>query len=119
MSEKTNFLLSKMVIGTAQFGLDYGFNAATAKKVAQDECTEMLNISQANNISILDTAEAYGDAIEKIAAYHAIHGQKFEVISKFLTPDNILKPLRDSLQKLSYYSGTQVSGSLFKQGCAK
>jgi aryl-alcohol dehydrogenase-like predicted oxidoreductase len=101
MSDKTNFLLSKMVIGTAQFGLDYGFNAATARKVTQEECNEMLDISHANGISMLDTAEAYGDAIEKIAAYHATHGQKFEVISKFLTPDNILKPLRDSLQKLA------------------
>ena len=101
MSDRTNFLLSKMVIGTAQFGLDYGFKSSTAKKVTQDECNEMLDISHANNISILDTAEAYGDAIEKIAAYHATHGQKFEIISKFLTPDNILKPLRDSLQKLA------------------
>ena len=100
-SDKTDLLLSKMVIGTAQFGLDYGFNTATAKKVTQEECNEMLDISHANHINMLDTAEAYGDAIDKISAYHTSQGQKFEIISKFLTADNILKPLRNSLHKLA------------------
>lgn len=101
MSDKTELLLRKMVVGTAQFGLDYGFNTATAKKVTQEDCNEMLDVSRANHITMLDTAEAYGDAIDKISLYHSSHEQKFEIISKFLSADDVLKPLRNSLHKLA------------------
>ncbi len=93
-------MLEKMIIGTVQFGLDYGVNSSTAKKVTQEECNEILDIARANGIRLLDTAEAYGDAIQKIANYHREGGPKFEIISKFLTPENILKPLVDSLNRL-------------------
>lgn len=93
-------MLEKMIIGTVQFGLDYGVNSSTAKKVSQEDCDEMLDIAHANGINLLDTAEAYGDSIQKIANYHHRTGKKFEVISKFLSHDNIIQPLSESLQKL-------------------
>jgi aryl-alcohol dehydrogenase-like predicted oxidoreductase len=89
-----------MIVGTVQFGLDYGVNSASAKKLSQTACDEILDIAQVNGITILDTAEAYGDAIEKIAVYHG-SGKKFEIISKFLSPENILNPLTESLRRLS------------------
>jgi aryl-alcohol dehydrogenase-like predicted oxidoreductase len=100
MHDTNIHLMNKMIIGTVQFGLDYGVNSATAKKLSQEECNEILDIANANGITILDTAEAYGDAIEKVSEYHKM-GKKFEVISKFLSPENILKPLTDSLKRLS------------------
>jgi aryl-alcohol dehydrogenase-like predicted oxidoreductase len=93
-------MLEKMIIGTVQFGLDYGVNSSTAKKVSQEDCDEMLDIAKANGIRLLDTAEAYGDAIEKIAHYHHQADTKFEIISKFLSAENIIQPLTDSLKKL-------------------
>jgi aryl-alcohol dehydrogenase-like predicted oxidoreductase len=100
MRDTKNDLLQKMIIGTVQFGLDYGVNSGTAKKLSQEDCNEILGVSYANNITILDTAEAYGDAIEKISIYHK-SGKKFEIISKFLSPDDIIKPLKASLKRLS------------------
>jgi len=96
-------MLEKMVIGTAQFGLDYGVNSSSAKKMTQKDCDQLLDIAYANGIRLLDTAEAYGDAIEKIAHYHQTKA-KFEIISKFLHPGDILKPLRQSLKRLSISS---------------
>jgi uncharacterized protein len=96
-------MLEKMIIGTVQFGLDYGVNSATAQKVAQQDCDDMLDIARANHITLLDTAEAYGDAIDKIASYHQ-HGNRFDVISKFLSPDNIIAPLTASMQRMSLSS---------------
>jgi len=89
-----------MIIGTVQFGLDYGPNSSTAKKVKQEECNKILDVARVNGIRLLDTAEAYGDAIEKIADYHHHSGTKFDVISKFLSAGNIIPPLIDSLKRL-------------------
>ena len=97
----TNHLLGKMMIGTAQFGLDYGVNTSTAKKVTQADCNEILDMAVANGIALLDTAEAYGDAIEKISNYQRENTFRFEVISKFLSPENIIQPLTDSLKRMS------------------
>jgi aryl-alcohol dehydrogenase-like predicted oxidoreductase len=93
-------MLEKMIIGTVQFGLDYGVNSSSAKKVTQAECDEMMDIAKANGINILDTAEAYGDAIDKVASYHS-RGKKFEIISKFLSPEDIIRPLSISLKKMA------------------
>ena len=93
-------LLQKMIIGTVQFGLDYGVNSGTAKKLSQEECNDLLDIAKANDIRILDTAEVYGDAIDKIAQYHR-HGPRFEIISKFIASENALEQLTDSLNKLT------------------
>ena len=92
-------LLRKMVIGTVQFGLDYGVNSGTAKKLSQEECNEILDIAKANDIRMLDTAEVYGDAIDKISQYHR-QASKFEIISKFIASENTLQQLSDSLAKL-------------------
>ena len=100
MQDTKALLLEKMIIGTVQFGLDYGVNSSTAKKVTQQDCNEMLDISLANGINLLDTAEAYGDAIDKIASYHHQSRAKFQIISKFLSPDNIIQPLAESLKKM-------------------
>lgn len=93
-------MLQKMIIGTVQFGLDYGVNSTTAQKVTQQACNEILDTAAANGIYLLDTAEAYGDAIEKIANYHNESKNKFEIISKFLAHNNIINPLTDSLQRM-------------------
>lgn len=96
-------MLKKIIIGTVQFGLDYGVNPDTAKKMTQQTCDEILDIAKANDIRILDTAEVYGDAIDKISHYHR-QKSKFEIISKFISSENVLKQLTDSLRKLSINS---------------
>jgi len=100
MQRTEAFMLGKMIIGTVQFGLDYGVNTSTAKKLTQQACNEILDIASAYGVNLLDTAEAYGDAIDKIAGYHHQAKTRFEIISKFLSPDDIIQPLTESLKKL-------------------
>lgn len=72
----------KIILGTAQLGLDYGINNA-AGQPGREEAINIFDIAQENGICLLDTAEAYGDAINLIAQYHQKSNTKFQIISKF------------------------------------
>ena len=56
--------MSKLVLGTAQFGLDYGISNKNGQ-VGIDTVKEILSFSQLVDISLIDTAVLYGDS-EKI-----------------------------------------------------
>ena len=68
----------KLVLGTAQFGLAYGLANETGK-VSSDTVQQLLKVASAFNITMLDTAIAYGDS-EQILGLHNL--SKFEIISK-------------------------------------
>jgi aryl-alcohol dehydrogenase-like predicted oxidoreductase len=93
--------MSKIIIGTAQFGLDYGINNDGGKP-GKEKIVEILDIAFQNGIRTLDTAEAYGDAIDVIGKYHADTGHLFNVISKFKTGSSLtlITNVAESLKKL-------------------
>jgi aryl-alcohol dehydrogenase-like predicted oxidoreductase len=93
-------MLDKMIIGTVQFGLDYGINADSAKKMPQKACDEIMDIARANGIKKLDTAEIYGDSIDKIGHYQR-RNPPFEILSKFHIPENVYDTLTRSLTRLN------------------
>lgn len=68
----------KLALGTAQFGLKYGL-ANMADKVPSDMVTQLLKIASACDITMLDTAIAYGDS-EQVLGLHNL--TKFEIVSK-------------------------------------
>jgi aryl-alcohol dehydrogenase-like predicted oxidoreductase len=68
----------KLVLGTAQFGLDYGINS-TYGQVNSYEIKKILNFASLKHIDILDTAPAYGNC-EKILGKKNI--SSFKVITK-------------------------------------
>lgn len=72
----------KLILGTVQFGLDYGINNRSGKP-GPERVASILDLAFANNIGLLDTAEAYGDAQEVIGNYHRTSANRFEVITKF------------------------------------
>ncbi|RYF88961.1 MAG: hypothetical protein EOO03_07150 [Chitinophagaceae bacterium] len=72
----------KIILGTAQLGLHYGINNQTGKPGAS-EINKILDLARENGITLLDTAEAYGDALHAIANYHKEANAAFEIISKF------------------------------------
>lgn len=74
--------ISKIIIGTAQFGLEYGVNNKTGK-LSTSEVEEILNCAIKKDILTLDTADAYGDAIDKIGNFHIKNEFKFKIITKF------------------------------------
>ena len=55
---------SKLVLGTVQFGVQYGVNSAGRPDAAM--VRSILNEASANNITVLDTSAAYGNAEERI-----------------------------------------------------
>jgi aryl-alcohol dehydrogenase-like predicted oxidoreductase len=75
-------MVSKLILGTVQFGLDYGINNNTGK-VDSAEVKSILDIAFQSNIMLLDTAEAYGNAQEVIGQYHTGSKHKFNIITKF------------------------------------
>lgn len=60
--------LNKLVLGTVQFGLDYGINNF-AGKPSKEESLKMLSFAYENGIKIFDTAYAYGNAEEILGEF--------------------------------------------------
>jgi len=72
----------KIILGTVQFGLNYGINNS-AGKTSGKEVFEILDLASKNGIINLDTADAYGSSISQIAKYHYSRGTRFKILSKF------------------------------------
>ena len=75
-------MISKLILGTVQFGLDYGINN-TIGKPSKQNIKLILDTAYNNGINLLDTAEAYGDSQKRIGEYHNNSTNKFNVITKF------------------------------------
>jgi uncharacterized protein len=91
----------KLILGTVQFGLNYGVNNALGKP-SEKGVEEILSHAYKQGIEILDTADAYGDATKLIGDYHQNHDNKFNVITKFkdISESEIEKWVTDTLEKL-------------------
>lgn len=75
-------MIQKIILGTAQIGLDYGINNATGKISFQKSC-EILHKAFKLGITTLDTAEAYGNAHDVIGHYHKLNPAAiFNIITK-------------------------------------
>lgn len=71
----------KLILGTVQFGLDYGISNSKGK-ITESEAFEILDLAFENGIDTLDTAYNYGDSEKVIGRYIADRGRKFKLISK-------------------------------------
>ncbi len=80
---KFNNGLTKLILGTVQFGLPYGINNSSGQAVLGTDVQQILNEASAQGIQLLDSAEVYGDALEKIGKFHSHATNGFEIISKF------------------------------------
>lgn len=73
---------SKLILGTVQFGLNYGINN-TIGKMSEDKVFELLETSYDLGIRVLDTAEAYGNAHSVISNFQKQSKKRFNIISKY------------------------------------
>lgn len=94
----------KLILGTVQFGLNYGINN-TKGKPSSENIKNILDTAYKNGIYLLDTAEAYGDSQEKIGEYHLNSSNKFEIITKFSAtvknlPFNITERIKKNIATL-------------------
>ena len=97
--------ISRIAIGTAQYGMNYGIANKTGK-ISDFEMNRILNKAKDNNILTIDTAKSYGDCEQKLGKQVV---DEFSVITKVSsltqlrnnTNDFVLEELKDSLGKLN------------------
>ena len=93
---------SKLILGTVQFGLNYGINNFTGKP-SKLEINKILNYAFDSGIRFLDTAEVYGNSHLIIGDFHKNHPKKyFKIITKLPNKidQNIEKKIIDYLEEL-------------------
>lgn len=101
---------NKIVLGTVQFGLDYGINNNKGK-IPNEVVLKILDFAKSSQIEILDTAYLYGDSEKVIGEYIKIHGDNFKIISK-LPPCKVSEVKNVFLESLNRLNINKVYGYL-------
>ena len=98
-----NYFKSKIVIGSAQFGLKYGI-ANQGNKISIKEMKKIKYFAEKNGINKIETAEAYESSEKNLGK---INISNFQIITKLPTklPSNnvekwVLNSIKNSLRKL-------------------
>ena len=85
--------MNKIVLGTAQFGFDYGVNNQRGQ-VPQTEVFEILAAAFRLGVETLDTASMYGASENVIGKFIKKYNKKFNIISKIGNVERLkIKPL--------------------------
>lgn len=97
--------MNKIVLGTAQFGMDYGINNKRGK-VSQKEVFVILNKAMENGIDTFDTAHAYKESEKVLGEFIKFHRNKLRIISKLpeCVANEVRDKVRDSLDRLNLSS---------------
>lgn len=74
--------MSRLAIGTAQFGLDYGVTNQFGRVPPQD-VTAIIGLAKLNSIDVFDTAPAYGDAQSQLSM--GLRNCKYESNARIVT----------------------------------
>lgn len=101
-------MINKIILGTVQFGLNYGVNNNDGKP-SKKKVQNILDCAYSNGIRFLDTAEAYGDSQMRIGEYHTKSKNRFNVITKFFANSeslskSILDRVNNNINNLSVKS---------------
>jgi aryl-alcohol dehydrogenase-like predicted oxidoreductase len=88
--------MSKLVLGTSQFGLNYGINNIRGI-IPEIEVKRILELASRNGIDTIDTAKAYG---KSEAVLGSCNLTPFNVITKINKPDTVHNDTKESLVKL-------------------
>ena len=95
--------MSKIALGTAQFGLPYGISN-THGQVDRTEIDKIWQVARDANITMLDTAIAYGNSEENIGATESLG---FDIVTK-------LPPLSGAETSVTQWVQHQIENSLAK-----
>ncbi|MEI6478408.1 MAG: aldo/keto reductase [bacterium] len=94
--------MSKLALGTVQFGQDYGINNKGGQ-VAKDQVAAILDLARKNGIEVLDTAHNYGESEAVIGDYFKEKGSEgFKVVTKLpsASKENARSILEESFTSL-------------------
>jgi aryl-alcohol dehydrogenase-like predicted oxidoreductase len=93
-------MINKLIIGTVQFGLDYGITNLNGKPSDQ-ELDLIFRFCSNNNINTFDTAQDYGTSESIMQKYKQIY-PNFKIITKAkFTVENVQEKLQISLDKFT------------------
>ena len=95
--------MSKIALGTAQFGLPYGISN-THGQVDRSEMDKIWEVARCANITMLDTAISYGNSEENIGATDSV---EFDIVTK-------LPPLPFAETSVTQWVQSQIENSLTK-----
>ena len=92
---------SKIILGTVQFGLNYGINNSSGQ-VSFDEANKILTFAKRSNVIFIDTSSAYGNSEEVLGLIVSGYPQgSFNIISKFpQSRKSVYDVFKESLRKL-------------------
>jgi aryl-alcohol dehydrogenase-like predicted oxidoreductase len=90
---------SKLALGTAQLGLDYGVSN-TRGRVAEDEAGRIFERAFGAGIRTLDTAHGYGESEAVIGRFTACGGRPFGVVTKVPDSGDVVVAVGESLKRL-------------------
>lgn len=99
-------MVNKLILGTVQMGIPYGINNFTGK-ISSFDAFNILNEAHTSGIRFLDTAEAYGSAMDEIGNFHKKSTKRFNIINKFNGEEVNVITLRNRLKAMdieSYYA---------------
>ena len=90
--------ISKLVLGTVQFGMKYGVNNS-AWKPASLEIQALVSSAKTNGVQMIDTADSYGDSQEELSKCDL---SEIGVMSKFVLTEGVSFKacLKNSLSRL-------------------
>ena len=88
---------SRLALGTAQFGSDYGINNVGGR-VSETEAEAILRQGIQGGIDTVDTAQAYGRSEAVIGAFQRASAHPYRIVTKFAVPDPD-SSLSDSLDR--------------------
>lgn len=107
--------MSKIALGTVQFGIDYGINSHDSQ-VKPEEVRKILSYAQSKDINFLDTAPSYGSS-EQVLGHADI--QDFKIITKTrhfdqseISTNELVLMERDFYHSLKYLKQDSVYGVL-------
>jgi aryl-alcohol dehydrogenase-like predicted oxidoreductase len=88
-------LMSKLALGTVQFGLDYGITNHGGQ-IKIDEVKKILAFAKANRVAVLDTAADYGES-EKILGMTDI--DNYKIITKTISLKDDIEEVIDGVYR--------------------
>ena len=102
-------MISKFILGTVQFGLDYGINNAIGKPTSV-QVLRMLEYAASQGVAVLDTADSYGNATELLGVFIKTHPGLFAINTKFRSNQ---EPLEKQLSRTFHLLHLNIVNTYF------
>lgn len=105
--------MSELVLGTVQFGLDYGITN-TAGEISDSQMMAMLNLAAYRGVTLFDTAADYGNSQQRLGSI-PVTAVVREYVTKFSLPQDGSEPTPNNiyLSSLEQLKADKLHGVLF------